>query len=47
MVLSDFLSRQKIDESNPHKIVPISFNTYKILNDNYYSIEKYLIETKS
>ena len=25
MVLSDFLSRQKTDNSNPHKIIPISF----------------------
>ena len=40
MVLSDFLSRQKNDNSNPHEIIPISFNMYKILNDNY-NIEKY------
>ena len=25
MVLSDFLSRQKMDKSNPHEIIPISF----------------------
>ena len=25
MVLSDFLSRQKTDDSNPHKLIPISF----------------------
>ena len=25
MVLSDFLSRQKTDDSNPHEIIPISF----------------------
>ena len=47
MVLSDFLSRQKNDDSNPHEIIPISFNMYKILNDNYYNIEKYLIQTRS
>ena len=34
-------------DSNPHEIIPISFNTYKILNDNYYNIEKYLIQTRS
>ena len=34
MVLSNFLSRQKNDDSNLHKIIPISFNTYKILTDN-------------
>ena len=38
MVLSNFLSRQKNDNSNPHEIIPIPFNTYKILNDNYYNI---------
>ena len=47
MVLSDFLSRQKNDNSNPHKIIPISFNTYKIQNDSYYSVEKYCIPTRS
>ena len=25
MILSDFLSRQKNDDSNPHEIIPISF----------------------
>ena len=47
MVLSDFLSRQKNDDINPHEIIPISFNTYKVLNDNYYNIEKCLIQTRS
>ena len=47
MVLSDFLSRQKNNDSNPHKIIPTSFNTYKILNDNYYNIEKYCIQMRS
>ena len=44
MVLSDFLSRQKNDDSNPHENIPISFNMYKILNDNYYNIEKFCIQ---
>ena len=26
MILSDFLSRQKNDNSNPHEIIPVSFN---------------------
>ena len=26
MILSEFLSRQKYDDSNPHKIIPILFN---------------------
>ena len=46
MILSDFLSRQKNDDSNPHKSIPISFNMCQILDDNYYS-EKYLIQTRS
>ena len=32
MVLSDFLSRQNNDDSNPHEIIPISFNMYQVLN---------------
>ena len=46
MTLSDFLSRQKNDDSNPHEIIPISFNMCPVLDDNYYS-EKYLIQTRS
>ena len=46
MVLSDFLSRQKNDASNPHNTIPISFNMYKILNDNYYNVEKYCIQMR-
>ena len=46
MILSDFLSQQKNDDSNPHKIIPISFNMCQILDDNYYN-EKYLIQTRS
>ena len=34
MVLSDFLLQQSNDDSNPNEIIPISFNTYKILDDN-------------
>ena len=38
MILSDFLSRQKHDNSNPHEIIPISFNMQSILHDRYYKI---------
>ena len=31
MVLSDSLSRQNNDNSNPHVIIPISFNMHKLL----------------
>ena len=34
MILSDFLSQQNSDDSYPSEIIPISFNTYKILEDN-------------
>ena len=34
MILSDFLSHQKNDDSDPSEIIPISFNAYKILEDN-------------
>ena len=32
MILSDFLSRQKHHDSNPHEIIPISFNMHNILH---------------
>ena len=47
MILNDFLTRQKNDDSNPHEIIPISFNMCKTLDDNYYNIKKYLIQTRS
>ena len=49
MILSVFLSRQEIDKSDPHEIIPISFDTKTILNDRYYNVEeeesKYLVQT--
>ena len=47
MVLSDFLSRQNNDNSNPHEIIPISFNMHKVLHESYYNIDKYLVQTRS
>ena len=50
IILSDFLSRQMHDTSNPHKIIPISFNMYNTLYETYYRIEmmnKYLVQTHS
>ena len=41
MVLSDFLSRQNNDSSDPHEIISISFNMHKILQENYYRIDSY------
>ena len=40
MVLSDFLSRQKHNDSNPNEIIPISFNIQHILQSNFYNIGK-------
>ena len=58
MVLSDFLSRQKNDNSNPHKIIPISFTLKSLLHKYFYQIDsmtgfseteanKYLAQTRS
>ena len=47
MVLSDFLSRQDNDDSNPHEIIPISFNMYQVLHETYYNTENYLVQTRS
>ena len=56
MVLSDFLSRQKMDNSNPHEIIPISFTFKSLAGDHFYRINneinqpktsKYLIQTRS
>ena len=58
MVLSDFLSRQKTDNSNPHKIIPISFTLKSPSCEHYYQFKsttrigetetnKYLIQTRS
>ena len=53
MILSDFLSWQNNDTSNPSKIIPISFITYSILEDirnidiHKGNDQKYLIQTCS
>ena len=38
MILRDFLPRQKHDESNPHEIIPISYNMQSILQNRYYNV---------
>ena len=40
MVLSYYLSRKNHNDSNRHKIIPISFNMYKLLHEKYYNIGK-------
>ena len=50
MILSGFLSRQKYDDSNPHEIIPVSFNMHNVLHEKYYNIrksERYLVQTWS
>ena len=36
MVLHDFLSRQKTDDSNPHEIIPISFTLRSQVDNHFY-----------
>ena len=38
MILSDFLSRQKHYNSDPYKVIPISFNMQNVLQTRYYNI---------
>ena len=56
--MSDFLSRQKMDDSNPHEIIPISFTLNSLASNHFYQINstneisetetnKYLIQTRS
>ena len=52
MVLSDFLSRQKMDDSNPHELIPISFMLRSQVDNHFYQIDqprndKYLVQTRS
>ena len=51
MILSDFLSRQDINDKNTREIIPISFNMKLVLQDKYYNIdedeEKYMVQTRS
>ena len=47
IVLSDLLPRENNDDSNPHEIIPISFNMHKVLHKNYYKIDSYLVQTRS
>ena len=56
MVLSNFLSRQKMDDSNPHKLIPISFMLKSQVDNHFYRIDneiiqprndRYLVQTRS
>ena len=56
MVLSNFLSRQKTDDSNPHELIPISFMLRNQVDNHFYQIDnetnqprndRYLVQTRS
>ena len=50
MVLSDFLSRQKTDDSNPHELIPISFTLKSQEDNHFYRINNesdQLVQTRS
>ena len=56
MVLSDFLSRQQMDDSNPHELIPILFSLKSQVSDYFFHIDneinlhrkdKYLVQTRS
>ena len=53
MVLRDFLSRQKTDDSNSYEIIPLFFSLRRVLHENYYKLnnitetDKYLVQTRS
>ena len=56
MVLSDFLSRQKTDDSNPHELISISFMLRSQVGNHFYRIDnksnqprndRYLVQIRS
>ena len=56
MVLSNFLSRQQMDDSNPHELIPILFSLRDQVSDYFYRIDnemnlprkdKCLVQTRS
>ena len=56
MVLSNFLSRQKTDDSNPHELIPISFMLRSQVDNHFYQIDnktnqprnaRYLVQIRS
>ena len=56
MVLSDFLPRERTDDSSPHKLLPISFTLRNQVDNHFYQInsgtnhpktDKYLVQIRS
>ena len=48
MVLSDFLSRQRTDDSNPHELIPILFTHFYQINSgtDKPKTNEYLVQTR-
>ena len=50
MILSDFLSRQNINDGDTNEIIPISFNMRMVLQHKYYNLdeerEKFMVQTR-
>ena len=50
MILSDFLSRQDLDDEDTREIIPISFNMRLVLQDKYHNVnenkEKYMVQMR-
>ena len=47
MVFSDFLSRQKMDDSNPHELIPISFTLRSKADNHFYRIDNKINQPKN
>ena len=52
MILSDFLSRKKMDDSNPDELIPISFTLRSQIDNHFYQFDqprndRYLVQTRS
>ena len=47
MVLSDFLSRQKTDDSNPHELISISFMLRSQVDNHFYQIDNKISQPKN
>ena len=40
MIISNYLSRQKHDDSNTHEIIPVLFNMQSVLQSRYYNFDE-------
>ena len=51
MILSDFLSRQNINDGDTNEVLPVSFNMRMVLQDKYFNLEeeeeKFMVQTRS